>query len=54
MCSEESQSQRVSLYHDAYWTGGEQFDTVVIEFRSLVREIHLEKAIDDDGEPVID
>jgi hypothetical protein len=53
MCSDESSRERGLLY-DAYLTGGEQFDTVVTEFRSLVREIHLEKAIDDDGEPVID
>jgi hypothetical protein len=53
MCSDESSRERGLLY-DAYLTGGEQFDTVVTEFRSLVREIHLEKAADDDGKPVID
>jgi hypothetical protein len=36
------------------WTGGEDFDTVVIEYRTLAREVHLEKAVDDDGDPVID
>jgi len=54
MCSDESSSERDKLY-DAYRTGGENFDTVVVEFRSLAREVHLEKAaLDEDGEPSID
>lgn len=53
MCSDESSRERGLLY-DAYLTGGENFDTVVFEFRSLAREVHLEKAVEDDGEPAID
>jgi len=53
MCSEESRSQRNQLY-DAYWTGGVDFDAVVTEVRSIVRRVHLEKALDDDGQPLID
>ncbi|SIO63376.1 Tetratricopeptide repeat-containing protein [Singulisphaera sp. GP187] len=48
MCSEESRSLRRGLYV-AYWSHGEEFDVVVSEFRSLVREIHLEQAVGDDG-----
>ena len=52
MCSDASSYERDHLY-DAYHTGGEDFDTVVVEFRSLVREVHLEKAaLDEDGEPL--
>ena len=51
MCSDASSYERDHLY-DAYHTGGETFDTVVVEFRSLAREVHLEKAaLDEDGEP---
>ncbi len=54
MCSDASSSERDKLY-DAYLTGGENFDTVVVEFRSLARQVHLEKAaLDEDGEPSID
>lgn len=53
MCSDASSYERNHLY-DAYHTGGENFDTVVVEFRSLAREVHLEKAVDNDVEPVID
>jgi hypothetical protein len=51
MCREESRTQRQQLY-DAYWTSGEEFDTVVWEFRSLARVIHFEKALDEDDEPL--
>jgi hypothetical protein len=34
------------------WTGGKAFDTVVVEFRSLTREVHLEKALDEDDKPL--
>ncbi len=53
MCSDESSRERGLLY-DAYLTGGEAFDAVVTEFRSLTRMIHLEKALDEDGEPLDD
>ena len=49
MCSEQSRSQRQELY-EAYWSCGLDFDTVVVEFRSLTREVHLEKALDEDGQ----
>jgi hypothetical protein len=51
MCSEESSTQRQQLY-DASWTGGEWFDTVVWEFRSLARVIHFEKGTDPYDEPL--
>lgn len=50
MCSDASWSRRSDLF-DAYWTGGVDFDAVVVEFRSLAREVHLEKGpFDDDPE----
>ncbi len=49
MCSDATRTQRRELF-DAYWTGGEDFDAVVVEFRSLAREVHLEKALDEDDE----
>ena len=51
MCRDESRSQRGELY-DASWTDGEEFDTVVVEFRSLTREVHVERALDEDGHPI--
>ena len=47
MCSDESSRERGLLY-DAYMTGGEEFDAVVVEYRSLAREVHLEKGSTDD------
>jgi hypothetical protein len=46
LCRDESRQQRQNLY-DAYWTQGEEFDAIVTEFRSLTREVHLEKALDE-------
>lgn len=53
MCSADSSRERGLLY-DAYMTGAEEFDAVVVEFRSLAREVHLERGPTDDdpkGEP---
>ena len=56
MCGDESSRERGLLY-DAYMTGGEEFGAVVVEYRSLAREVHLEKGPTDDdseGELAID
>jgi hypothetical protein len=53
MCRDESRQQRQNLYA-AYSTSGEEFDTVVVEFRSLTRQVHLEKALDEDGKPIFE
>ena len=54
MCSDESSRERGLLY-DAYMTHGEVFDAVVMEFRSLTRQVHLEKAAldEDDESPIV-
>ena len=44
ICGGGSRTRRRELY-DAYWTRGEDFDAVVVEFHSLAREIHLEKGL---------
>jgi hypothetical protein len=49
MCSEECRKQRRSLYEDAYLTDGEGFDTVVAEHRTLTTEVHMERAVNEDG-----
>lgn len=49
MCSDESSRER-GLIYDAYLTGDEVFDAVVVEYRSLARQVHLEKAALDEEE----
>lgn len=53
MCSESSRTLRSQLY-DAHRSGGEDFDVIVIEYRSLVRQVHLERGVYEDGTHLTD